>query len=204
MTMSSKQAPRSHPRVLVSRSVDERRKVSRNADSVRERLRNGAQLIVVDSGDRVIDLSEKELRAKHEWTLRIVGTSKVRIHLSAPLPATAQIVATGRSFVEVTGRVTVHAYTHATVHAFDQCTVHAWNYAAVSACDSVVVVAVDDTEIAAYDHARVDASDRARVTAADSSSVRLSGDASAAVARGVKVTGPARANVHVASSGLLT
>lgn len=198
--MSNRKAPRSHPRVLVSRSADERPRVSRNADSVRERLRNGARLVVVDNNDQVIDLSEKELAAKHDWTLRIGGTSRVRIHLAAPLPDTAQIVATGGSFVEVTGRVTVHAYTHATIHAFDCCAVHARNHAVVSACDSVEVVAVDDTVISAYDNVRVDASGRARVTATDAASVHLSGDASASVVPGVKVTGPSRANLHVAAT----
>ncbi|TCN53475.1 hypothetical protein EV641_106119 [Rhodococcus sp. SMB37] len=196
--MGNRKTHRSHPRVLVSRSVEERQKVSHNADSVRERLRNGTRLVVVDSGDQVIELSDKELApATHDWTLRIVGMSTVRIHLATPLPDTAQIVATGRSFVEVTGHVIVHAYTHATVHAFDQCTVHARNFASVSACDSAAVIAVDDAEISAYDSARVYASNRAQVTAVDSSSVHLSGDAHASVVRGVRVTGPARSNLHV-------
>lgn len=201
--MSARRATRSHPRVLVSRTLDEPRKVSRTADSVRDRLRTGAQLVLVATGDQIIELSDKELAgAGQQWTLRIVGMSRVRIHMSTPLPATAQIVATDRSFVEVTGHVTVHAYTHATVHAFDECTVHARNVAVVSACDSSAVVAVDDTVITAYDSARVYASDRARVIAADSTSVHLSGDAHASVVRGVRVTGPARSNLHVASSAM--
>ena len=203
MTMNNKKTRHSHSRVLVSRSLDERQKVSRNADSVRERLRNGTRLIVLDSGEQVIELSDKELAAAtHEWILRIVGISKVRIHLTAPLPPTAHIVATGRSFVEVTGHAAVHAYTHAIVHAFDQCTVHARNFAVVSACDSSVVIAVDDAEIAAYDNARVYASDRVRVTATDSSAVHLSGEAHASVVRGVRVTGPARSNLHVTRPAL--
>ncbi|MBP2527535.1 MULTISPECIES: hypothetical protein [Rhodococcus] len=196
----TRKSPNTRPRVLVSLAQDEP-KVSRNADSIRDRLKNGAKLVVVNTGAETIDLTDKDLVGSgQDWTLRITGTSSVRIHLTTPLPANAQIVATDTSFVEATGHVTVHAYTRATVHAFDQCTVHARNHAVVSVCDWASALAVDDAVISAYDTARVNASGRAQVTAGDSTSVHLSESARASVCRGVRVTGPARANLHASRS----
>ncbi|WP_137725622.1 hypothetical protein [Prescottella subtropica] len=195
------QADAQHPRVRVSR-IDDRRapKVSRDVESVRRRLAAGAKLIVVDTGDDVIELNDADLRASGQhWTLRIAGNSTARIHCSAPLPDRVQIVATDSAFVEVTGRVTIHAYTNATVHAFDECVVHAWNFAVVSVCDTSTVVAGDDTVVTAYDSAGVRASGRARVSAGDATAVHLDEDASAAVQRGVRVTGPSRSNLTVRS-----
>lgn len=188
-----------HPQVLVSRMEDQPAvKVSRDANAVRQRLTAGAGLIVVDTGGETIELGDKELRdAGQDWTLRIIGKSKVRIHRSTPLPRKAQIVATDLTFVEITGHVTIHAYTRATVHAFDKCTVHARNNTTVSACDSVSVAAVDQAVIAAYDAAHVHASGQARVTAVDLTSVYLDDAATASVQRSVSVSGPARLNLTV-------
>lgn len=196
--MSTRKAPTAHrPRVLVSRIADEHKKVSRNADSIRERLKNGAKLVIVDTGGQAIELVDRDLvGAGQDWTLRIIGLSSVRIHLSTPLPANAHLVATGGSFVEVTGQGTLHAYTHSRVHAFGAWTVHARNFSDVSVCDSCTAVAMDDTTIASYDTAHVDASGRSRVTGTDQSSMHLSEDAQGSVTRGVKVTGPSRSNLY--------
>ncbi|WP_404316384.1 hypothetical protein [Prescottella equi] len=201
MSTTSRKSKRrtQHPQVLVSRVGDQPAvKVSRNANVVRQRLAAGASLVVIDTGGETIELGDKELRdASQDWTLRIIGTSKVRIHRSAPLPRTAQIVATDGSFVEITGHVTLHAYTHTTVHAFDKCTVHARNNTTVSACDAVTVIAVDEATVMAYDTAHVHASGRAVVTAGDRTSIHLDEAARASVQRSVVVTGPARLNLTV-------
>lgn len=202
-TTDRKRKPKSrrarHPQVLVSRMEDRPAvKVSRDANAVRQRLAAGASLIVVDTGGETIELGDKELRdAGQDWTLRIIGKSKVRIHRSTPLPRKVQIVATDLAFVEITGHVTIHAYTRATVHAFDKCTVHARNNTTVSACDSVSVAAVDQAAITAYDAAHVHASGQTRVTAGDLTSVYLDDDARASVERSVSVTGPGRLNLTV-------
>ncbi|MET4614121.1 hypothetical protein ABIC28_005134 [Rhodococcus sp. PvR044] len=195
--MSTRNATTPPPRILVSRITDQHKKVSRNADSVRERLKNGAKLVIVDTGDQTIELLDKDLvGAGQDWTLRISGTSTVRIHLSTPLPKGAQIVATGGSFVEVTGQGTLYAYTRSRVHAFGEWTVHARNFADISVCDSCTAVSMDDTTVTAYDTAHVDASGRSRVTGTDQSSMHLSEDAHGSVTRGVKVTGPSRSNLY--------
>lgn len=199
-TTRKSRKPRSrHPQVLVSRIGDQPTiKVSRDANAVRQRLAAGAAVVVIDTGAETIELGDKELRgACQDWTLRIIGKSKVHIHRSTPLPRTAQIVATDGSFVEITGHVTLHAYTHATVHAFDKCTVHARNNTTVSACDDVTVVAVDQATVIAYDTAHVHASGRAVVTAGDLTSVHLDEAARASAERSVSVTGPARLNLTV-------
>lgn len=196
--MSTRKSPNPpRPRVLVSRSADTNKNISRNADSVRTRLKNGARIVTVAGGEQPIELSDKDLiGSNQEWTLRIIGKSNVRIHLSAPLPENIHIVATDSSFVEVTGKVTIHAYTHATVHAFDECAVHARNFATVSVCDSALAVAVDDAVVTAYDRARVRAAGSARITAVDHTSVHLCEAAHASVCRGVRVTGPSRTNLY--------
>ena len=83
-----------HPRVYVSR-VQAPPRISRNADSIRERLRNGAKTVVVDTAGQLIELDDKTFAsAGDEWTLRFTAGSQARIHLDSPLPATAHIVAT--------------------------------------------------------------------------------------------------------------
>lgn len=196
--MGSKKSTGTRPRVLVSRQADSIQRVSRNADSVRARLKNGEQLVILSTGDDVVELTDKELRgAGQSWVLRIVGRSNVRIRLTTPLPRTAQIVATDRAFVEATGCVTVHAYMHANVHAFDECVVRARNFAQVSACDFTQVDAIDEVTVFAFDQARVRAGGQVRVSAIDQTSVHLLETAHASVRRGVRVTGPSRSNLQV-------
>ncbi|TQC46068.1 hypothetical protein EEB14_28255 [Rhodococcus sp. WS4] len=178
---------RRHPRVDVSR-VQAHPRISRNADSIRERLRNGARTVVVDTAGQLIELDNKTFAsAGDEWTLRFTAGSQARIHLDSPLPATAHIVATDAATVEVTGHVHLWAYTHATVTAFDQCRVVAHNHAFIRACDHSAVWADDNVVVHAYDEATVQARDHAILA--------LSDEARAVVETAVVVRGPARKNV---------
>ena len=180
---------RRHPRVYVSRS-QARPQISHNADSIRERLRNGAKTVVVDTAGQLIELDDKTFAsAGDEWTLRFTAGSQARIHLDSPLPATAHIVATDATTVEVTGQVHVWAYTHATITAFDQCRVIAHNHAFIRACDHSTVWADDDVVVHAYDEATVQARDHAILA--------LSDEARAVVETAVQVRGPARKNVTI-------
>ncbi|MGW4340425.1 hypothetical protein ACWEK5_47830 [Rhodococcus koreensis] len=178
-----------HPRVYVSR-VQAPPRISRNPDSIRERLRNGAKTVVVDTAGQLIELDDKTFAsAGDEWTLRLTAGSQARIHLDSPLPATAHIVATDATTVEVTGQVHVWAYTHATVTAFDRCRVIAHNHAFIRACDHSTVWADDNVVVHAYDEATVEARDHAILA--------LSDEARAVVETAVEVRGPARKNVTI-------
>ncbi|MDT2007224.1 hypothetical protein FXW78_26700 [Rhodococcus opacus] len=176
-----------HPRVYVSR-VQAPPRISRNADSIRERLRNGAKTVLVDTAGQLIELDDETFAsAGDEWTLRFTAGSQARIHLDSPLPTTAHIVATDATTVEVTGQVHLWAYTHATVTAFDQCRVVAHNHAFIRACDRSSVWADDNVVVHAYDEATVQAKDHAILA--------LSDEAHAVVETAVVVRGPARKNV---------
>lgn len=108
---TASQSTHRHPRVCVSR-VQAPSHISRDADSIRERLRSGAKTVVVDTAGQLIELDDKTFAsAGDEWTLRFTAGSQARIHLDSPLPATAHIVATDATTVEVTGQVHVWAYT---------------------------------------------------------------------------------------------
>lgn len=152
---TASQSTHRHPRVYVSR-VQTPPRISRNTDSIRERLRSGAKTVVVDTAGQLIELDDKTFAsAGDEWTLRFTAGSQARIHLDSPLPATAHIVATDATTVEVTGQVHVWAYTHATVTAFDRCKVIAHNHAFIRACDHSTVWADDNVVVYAYDEATV-------------------------------------------------
>ncbi|WP_054247825.1 hypothetical protein [Rhodococcus opacus] len=173
--------------------------VSRNSDSVRERLRTGATTVVVDSAGSEIELDDRTFaKAKtNEWTIRIIGTSLVRIHLDTPLPETAQIVATDAARLQITGRVRLFAYTNTVVDAFDDCIVIARNHAGINACDNTQINATDNTFVCAYDSAVVYAEGDAVVHASGDAHLVLRDNARATTQRGVTVQGPSRGNVSV-------
>ncbi|MFV9454723.1 hypothetical protein ACNJ7E_14910 [Rhodococcus sp. NM-2] len=173
--------------------------VSRNSDSVRERLRTGATTVVVDTAGSEIELDDRTFaKAKtNEWTIRIIGTSLVRIHLDTPLPETAQIVATDAARLQITGRVRLYAYTNTVVDAFDDCIVIARNHAGINACDSAQVNATDSAFVNAYDNAVVYAEGDAVVHASGNAHLVLRDGARATTERGVTVHGPSRKNVRV-------
>lgn len=79
-----------HPRVLVSRSEDLQAKVSRSLPEIHRRLLAGARKIVVDTGAETITLTDSDFAdAGQDWTLRVSGSSIVRIHRTNPLPRNA-------------------------------------------------------------------------------------------------------------------
>lgn len=199
--MNTRKTTPGRARVAVSRAEEKRRCVSGSAQSIRDRLRSGAREISVITTSDAISLGDADFAdsSGQSWVIRFLGKSEARIFLSAPLPDRCQIVATDGSFVEVSGCAVVHAYTRASVHAFDAATVHARNRSAVSACNFASVRASDDAIVDAYDETSVRAGGRACVTAMDHSSVHLTEDAHAWVRRGVRVTGPGRANVSLLS-----
>lgn len=183
------------PRVQVSRQQYERAAVD-TAAAIRQRLTTGAKTVLVDTKGKVLELADADLvGAGQSWTLRIVGPSNARIHLQAPLPRTAQLIATDASFVEATGHVTLHAYTRATVHAFDHCVVYARNRATVLACDQASVNAQDEVEVFAYDRARVHAKDNATAVCAGMGELFVEDQASGLASANVTVGGPSQGNV---------
>ncbi|QSE88061.1 hypothetical protein JWS13_05240 (plasmid) [Rhodococcus pseudokoreensis] len=173
--------------------------VSKNSDSVRERLRTGTTSVVVDTAGSEIDLDDRTFAKARtdEWTIRIIGTSLVRIHLDTPLPETAQIVATDAARLQITGHVRLYAYTNTIVDAFDHCGVIARNHATINACDNAQVNATDSTFVNAYDNAVVYAEGDAVVHAGGNTHLVLSENARATTQRGVTVHGPSRKNVSV-------
>ncbi|MDI9938804.1 hypothetical protein QM806_25790 [Rhodococcus sp. IEGM 1351] len=173
--------------------------VSRNSDSVRERLRTGATTVVVDTAGSEIELDDRTFaKAKtNQWIIRIIGTSLVRIHLDTPLPETAQIVATDAARLQITGQVRLYAYTNTVVDAFDHCVVIARNHAGINACDNTQINATDNTFVHAYDSAVVYAEGDAVVHASGNTHLVLRDSARATTQRGVTVQGPSRKNVSV-------
>lgn len=182
-------------RAQVRSSPYERAAVNTTA-AIRKRLRTGAKTVLVDTDGQVLELADADfVAAGQSWTLRIVGQSKVRIHLQKPLPRTAQLIATDASFVEATGHVALHAYTRATVHAFDHCVVYARNRVTVLACDQSSVSAQDEVEVFAYDLARVRAKGHSRAVCAGMGELFLEDQASGLVSASVEVGGPSQGNV---------
>lgn len=143
-------------------------------------------------GADVVSLGGADLAAGHAWVLRIGGKSRVRIH---PVHSPAPPPSDRRDRRCLRGGL--GCCRSARLHLSDsRCT----QPSRLSACNAAIVRAADDSVIYAYDDSVVRASGRAQVTATDTAYVHLCEDAHAWAERGVRITGPSRANAYLLSA----
>lgn len=168
----------------------------RTATDVVARFAQGAKTVIIDSPpDQILELHDLE----GTGTLRITGTSRVRITTSTPHQQTRSpaIVVTDAAQAQVEGHTRCYAYTTAIIEAFDDTQVEARNKTTVYAVDRAKVRATDEPTIYAYDQATVHAEGHTTVHATDNSRILLHDNAHATAQRGVTIHGPARNNTQV-------
>ena len=168
----------------------------RTATDVVARFAQGAKTVVIDAPpEQILELHDLE----GAGTLRITGTSRVRITTSTPHHQTKSpaIVVTDAAQVQLEGHTRCYAYTIAVVEAFDDARVEARNKTTVYAVDRAKVRATDESTIYAYDQVTVHAEGHTTVHATDNSRILLHEGAHATAQRGVTIHGPARSNTQV-------
>ncbi|QSE87930.1 hypothetical protein JWS13_04260 (plasmid) [Rhodococcus pseudokoreensis] len=168
----------------------------RTATDVVARFAQGAKTVIVDSPpDQILELHD----LIGAGTLRITGTSRVRITTSTPQQQTRSpaIVVTDAAQVQLEGHSRCYAYTTAIIEAFDDTQVEARNKTTVYAVDRAKVRATDEPTIYAYDQATIHADGHTTVHATDNSRILLHDNANVTAQRGVTIHGPARTNTRI-------
>jgi hypothetical protein len=172
------------------------RTACRTAADVVARFAQGAKTVIIDSPpDQILELHN----LVGTGTLRITGTSRVRISTSTPHQQTQSpaIVVTDAAQAQLEGHTRCFAYTIAIIEAFDDAQVEARNRTTVYAVDRARVRATDEPTIYAYDQATVHAEGHTTVHATDDSRILLHDHAHATAQRGVTIHGPARNSTQV-------
>jgi hypothetical protein len=168
----------------------------RTATDVVARFAQGAKTVLIESPpDQIVELHD----LVGAGTLRITGTSLVRIITSTPQQQSQSpaIVVTDAAQVQLEGHCRCFAYTAAIIEAFDDTQVEARNKTTVYAVDRARVRATDESTIYAYDQATVHAEGHTTVHATDNSRILLHENAHATAQHGVTIHGPARNNTQV-------